>query len=147
MVERQTYTNVPVYVVCLRDGGHSQTLLRNYLLPMSSNLEQKNAPDAGVEHTSTTAPVPPVDSEPAAAEPSGMAMSDTAGNMSWCGLDQPAPLRHGTCTTQNRLPWRYQNFALLADTSPPGIWNAWLGLCICHHFISCLYTIFLGSIV
>ena len=104
MVERWPYPNLPVYVVYCRDGeGHSQTLHRNYLLPIGSNLEQneKDALMAGVEHTSTSAPVPPVDSEPAYAEPSGMTTSDTAGNTSQGGLDQTAPLRPGTCTTQN----------------------------------------------
>ena len=39
-VEKWPYPNVPVYVVCLRDGeGCSQTLHRNYLLPISSNIE------------------------------------------------------------------------------------------------------------
>ena len=40
VVEKQPYPNVPVYVVCPRDGeGHSQTLHMNYLLPISSNPE------------------------------------------------------------------------------------------------------------
>ena len=76
---------------------------------------------AGVEHTSTSAPVPSVDSEPADTELSGTAMLDTMGNMSHGSPDQPALLRHGTQTTQKQLPWKYQNFALLADTNPSGI--------------------------
>ena len=41
IVEKQPYPNVPVYVVHPRDGeGHSQTLHRNYLLPINSNIEQ-----------------------------------------------------------------------------------------------------------
>ena len=150
MVKKWPYPIIPVYVVCPRDGeGCSQTLHRNYLLPISPNLEQteKDVPMAGVEHTSTSAPAPSVGSEPTDAELSGMATLDTTGNMSQDSLDQPAPLRHGTHTTQNQLPWRYQNFALLADTSPPSIWDVWVGLCICLHFISCLYTIFMVSIV
>ena len=79
---------------------------------------------AGVEHTSTSTPVPYVDSEPADSEPSGTATSDTTGNMSQGSPDQPAPLRCGTFATQNQLSWRYQNFALLADTSLPGILDA-----------------------
>ena len=149
-MERWPYPNVPIHVVGPRDGeGCSQTLHRTYLLPISSNLEQneKDAPMTGVELTSTSAPLPPVDSKPADAELSGMATSDTSGNTSQGGPDQPAPFRCGTCTNQNQLPWRYQNFALLADTSLPSIWDAWVGLCICLHFISCLYTIFLGSTV
>ena len=36
--EKQPYPNLPVYVVCPRDGeGCSQTLHRNYLLPINSN--------------------------------------------------------------------------------------------------------------
>ena len=152
VVERWPYPNVPVYVVCPRDGERqSQTLHRNYkyLLPINPNLEQteKDAPMAGVEHTSTSAPVPSVDSEPADTEPSRMAMSDTTGNTSQGSLDQLAPLRCGMHTTWNQLPWRYQNFALLADTSPSSIWDAWVCLCICLHLISCLYTISMGSIV
>ena len=137
-----------VYVVCPRDGkGHSWTLHRNYLLPISPNLEwdEKDAPMAGVDHTTTSAPVSSVDSEPADIEPSGMTTSDTTGNTSQGSPDQPAPLRYHTYTTWNQLPWRYQNFAVLADTSLPSIWDAWIGLCICLHFISCLYTIFVGS--
>ena len=110
VVERWPYPNVPVYVLCSRDGeGCSQTLHRNYVLPISSNTEQneKDVPMAGVQHTSTSAPVPSVDSEPADEEPSEMVMSDTAGNMSQGGPDQPALLRCSTCTTQNELPWKH----------------------------------------
>ena len=40
VVEKWPYPNVPVYVVCPRYGeGHSWTLHRNYLLPISPNLE------------------------------------------------------------------------------------------------------------
>ena len=150
VVEKWPYPNVPVYVVCPREGeGHSWTLHRNYLLPISSNLEhnEKDAPVAGVEHTKTSTPAPSVDNEPADAEPSRMVTSSTAGNMSQDSPDQPAPLRCGTHTTWNWLPWRYWNFGLLADTSLPSIWDAWVGLCICLHFISCLYTVFWGSMV
>ena len=142
--------NVPVYVVHPRDGeGCSWTLHRNYLLPISPNLEQtkKDAPVAGVEHTSTSAPVPSVGSEPTDAEPSRIGTLDTTGNTSQSSPHQPAPLRHGTHTTQNQLPWRYWNFALLTDTSLPGILDACIALCICLHLISCLYTILMGSIV
>ena len=48
---------------------------------------------------------------------------------------------------RNQLPWKYWNFALLADTSPPTIWDVWVGLCICLHVISYLYTIFMGTMV
>ena len=132
-----------------RDGeGCSWTLHRKYLLPISSNIEQdeKYAPIAGVENTTTLTPAPPVDSEPADAGPSGMVTSSTTGNTPQGSLGQPAPLRHGTQTTQNWLPWRYWNFGLLADTSLSGIWDALVG-CVCLHVISCLHTIFWGSTV
>ena len=39
IVENWPYPNVPVYVECPRDGdGCSQTLHRNYLLPINSNI-------------------------------------------------------------------------------------------------------------
>ena len=47
VVEKWPYPNVPVYVVHPRDReGYHQTLHRNYLLPISSNIEQneKDAP-------------------------------------------------------------------------------------------------------
>ena len=41
VVEKWPYPNVPVYVVCpWNREGCSQTLNRNYLLPISPNLEQ-----------------------------------------------------------------------------------------------------------
>ena len=40
-MEQWPYPTLPVYVVHPRDGeGHSQALHRNYLLPISNNLEQ-----------------------------------------------------------------------------------------------------------
>ena len=148
VVEKCSYPNIPVYVVCPRDGeGHSWTLHRNYILLISSNLEQdeKDTPVAGVESTNTWTPAPSVNSEPADAGLSGMVTSSAAGNTSQVGPDQPAPLRHGTWTTQIWLPWRYQNFSLLADTSLSGIWDALVSLCVCLHVIFCLYTIFWGN--
>ena len=58
VVDRWLYPSVPVYVVCPRDGeGSSWTPHRNYLLPISPNLEQAkdDAPVVGVEHTRTSA--------------------------------------------------------------------------------------------
>ena len=150
VVERQPYPNVPVYVVHPRDGeGCSQTLHRNYLLPISPNLEQAgdDMPVAGIEQMRTSAPMPSIDSEPTEPELSGMAALDMTGNTSQGSQDQPAPLRCGTHATWNQLPWWYHNFALSADISPPSILDAWVRLCICLHMISCLYTIFVGSIV
>ena len=110
VVEKQPYPNVSVYVVCPRDGeGHSQTLHRNYLLPISPKLEQgkMDKPMVGVGNDTSPNPVPPVDDTPVAAGPSGMVTSSSAGSIPQGSLDQPAPLRHGTLTTRNQLPWRY----------------------------------------
>ena len=150
VVEKWPYLDVPVYVVHPRDReGCSQTLHRNYLLPINSNIRQdeKDAPMAGVENNNTSSPAPPVNSEPSDAGPSGMVTPSAAGNTPQGSPDQPALLRHGTQKTWNWLPWRYQNFGLLAATSPPGIWDALVGLCIYLHVISCLYTIFWGCTV
>ena len=111
-MEKWPYPNVPVYVVCPRDGeGHRQTLHRNYLLPISSNLEQgeMDKPMVGVGNDTSLTLVPPVDDAPVEAEPSGMVTSSSAGSTPQGSPDQPAPLRHGTQTTRNQLPWRYCN--------------------------------------
>ena len=150
VVEKWPYPDVPVYVVHTRDGeGCSQTLHRNYLLPINSKIgqDEMDAPVAGVENNNTSTPMPPVNSEPSDAGPSEMVTSGVAGSTSQGSPDQPAPFWCGTWTTQNWLPWRYQNFSLLADTSLSGIWDALVGLCICLHVISCLYTICWGSTV
>ena len=100
VVENWPYPNVPVYVVCPRDGeGHTWTLHRNYLLPINPNIWQgeKDAPIAGVENNKTSTPVPPVDSDPADAGPSGMVTPSTAGSTLQGSPDQPPPLR---CSTQ-----------------------------------------------
>ena len=58
VVEWPAYPNLPVYVVCPRDGeGCSWTLHRNYLLPISNNVEQ-----AGDEPINKLTVVPPADS-------------------------------------------------------------------------------------
>ena len=110
IVEKWPYPNVPVYVICPRDGrGHSQTLHRNHLLPISSNLEQgkMDKPMVGVGTDTSPTPVPPVDDASVEAEPSGMVTSSSAGSTPQGSPDQPAPLRHGTQTTRSQLPWRY----------------------------------------
>ena len=71
-MEKQPYPDVPVYVVCPRDGeGCSLTLDTNYLLPINSNIGQdkKYVPMARVENTNPSTPAPPVDSVPADAGP------------------------------------------------------------------------------
>ena len=83
VVEKWPYPNVPVYVVYPRDGeGCSQTLHRNYLLPISPNLEQSemDKPVAGVGNDTSLTPAPPVTDVPVAAELSGMVTSCLAGS-------------------------------------------------------------------
>ena len=131
VVEKWPYHNVPVYIVLPRDReGCSWALHRNYLLPIGSNIEQgeMDKPMAGVGSTTSPAPVQSVDSVPAGAGSSQMIAPSTAGSTSQGSLDQPAPLNHGTRTTWNQLPWRYQNFGLLPDTGPTGIWD--VSVCI-----------------
>ena len=150
VVEKWPYPDVPVYVVCPRDGeGPSQTLHRNYLLPFNSNIEQgkMGEPMVGVGNNASPTPMPSVDSAPADMGSSGMVTSNMAGSTPRGSPDQPAPLRHSTQTTRNPLPWRYQNFGLVTDTGPTSIWDAWIGLCVSLHIVLCLYTVFWGITV
>ena len=83
VVEKWPYPNVPVYVVCPREGeGCSQTLHRNYLLPNSPNLEQgeMDKPVAGVGNNTSPTPAPPVSDAPVGAEPSGTVTPSTTGS-------------------------------------------------------------------
>ena len=127
VVERWPYPDVPVYVICPRDGkGCSQTMHRNYLLPINSNMEhgEMDKPMTWVGNTTSLTPVSPVDSAPADAGLSRMTPPSTVGGMPQGSPDWPAPLRCGTRTTQNWLPWRYQNFGLQADAGLASIWDA-----------------------
>ena len=104
VVEKWPFPNVPVYVVCPRVGeGCSQTLHRNCLLPINSNMEQgeMDKPMAGVGDTTSPTPVPPVDSVPADAGSSGMTPPSTADSTPQGSPNQPVPLRCGTGTTWN----------------------------------------------
>ena len=63
VVEKRPYPNLPVYVVCPRDGeGHSQTLHRNYLLPISSNMgqDETDGSEDRVDDNTSPTPVPSV---------------------------------------------------------------------------------------
>ena len=114
VVEKQPYPNVPVYVVWPRDGeGHSQTLHRNYLLPISPNLEQSemDKPVVGVGNDTSTTPVPSVSDAPVEAEPSGMVTPSSTGSTPESSPDWPAPPWCGTQTTRNQLPLRYWDMA------------------------------------
>ena len=112
VVEKQPHPNVPVYVVCLRDGkGHSWTLHRNYLLPINPNLEQgeMDKPVVGVGNDTSLTAMPSVGDAPVEAEPSGMVTSSSTGSTAEGSPDQPAQLRDSTLTTRNQLPWRYRD--------------------------------------
>ena len=149
-MEKQPYPNVPVYMVCPRDGeGHSQTLHRNYLLHINSNIVQgkMDKPMVEVGNDISPTPGPSVDNAPAGAGSSGMVTSSMTGSTPQGSPDGPAPLRCSTQTTRNWLPWRYRNFGLLEDTGLTGIWKALVGLYVCLHIMFCLYSIFWGSIV
>ena len=83
VVEKWLYPSVPVYVVCPRDGeGCSQTLHRNYLLPISPNLEQGELDEsvAGAGNDTSPTPVPYVSSAPVEVELPGMVTSSSTGS-------------------------------------------------------------------
>ena len=92
VVEKWPYPDLPVYVVCPRDReGHGQTLHRNYLLPINSNMGKDEA-DVSEERVKNTTSLTPV--------PSASSSTQTS-------PDQPAPVRCDIWTTRNQLPWRY----------------------------------------
>ena len=65
VVEKLPYPDLPVYVVCPRDGeGHSWTLHRNYLLPINSNMGQNetDGSEDRVKNNTSLTPVPSVSS-------------------------------------------------------------------------------------
>ena len=64
VVEKLPYPFIPVYVVCLRDGeGCSQTLHRNYLLPINPNMGQGKADESEerIENNTSLTPAPSAD--------------------------------------------------------------------------------------
>ena len=127
VVEKWPYPDLPVYVVCPRDGeGCSQTLHRNCLLAISSNMGQDETDGSGdrVENNTSPTPVPSV---------SGSTQSSP---------DQPAPVRCGILTTRGQLPWRYQNFGLSADPESTSIQDAQVDLCVCLCILVWLYNTF-----
>ena len=127
VVEKWPYPNLPVFVVCPRDGeGCGQTLHRNYLLPINSNMGQDEA-DGSEERVKNTTSLTPVPS---------------ASNSTPNSPDQPAPVRHSIWTTRNQLPWTYQNFGLLTDARPTGIQDAQVDLHVCLHILAWLYNTF-----
>ena len=127
VVEKWPYPDLLVYVVCPRDEeGCSQTLHRNYLLPISSNMgqDETDGSEDRVKNNTSLTLVPSV--------------SDSTQS----GPDQPAPVGHGIQTTRGQLPWRYQNFGLLTDTGPTSIWDARVDPQVCLHILIWLYKTF-----
>ena len=127
VVEKQPYPNLPVYVVHPRDGeGHSRTLHRNYLLPISSNMgqDETDEPEDRVKNDTALTPAPSV------------------GSSTQSSPDQPAPVRCGIQTTRGQLPWRYQNFGLLSDAGPTDIWDVKVDLHVCLCILIWLYNTF-----
>ena len=85
VVKKWPYPKLPVYVVCPRNGeGHSQTLHRNYLLPINSDMGQDEADGAKERVKNNTSPSP----------------APSASNSTQNSPDQPAPVRHGIQTTR-----------------------------------------------
>ena len=118
VLEKWPYPNVPVYVVCPRDWeGCSQTLHRNYLLPISPNIQQSkmDKPVVGVGNDTSLTPVPPVDMM----HHLGTALEPL----------EPASLE-------------ISRYSLLDDAGPTSIWYAWVGLHIGLFMVFCLHTIF-----
>ena len=76
------------------EEGHNWSLHRNYLLPISPNLEQSEMekPVAGVENDTLLTPVAPVSDAPAGGEPSVVVTSSSAGSTPENSPDQPAAL-------------------------------------------------------
>ena len=161
VVEQWPYPNLPVYVVYPRNReGCSQTLYRNYLLPISNNLEQ-----AGDEPIDQLTPVPSAESGLPADRPTerlpesqpglhtkqadpvnlnltGSTTSDTMTDNPQAGHNQPAPLQQSAHTTMNQIPWRYQNFALQQNTTNPGAFDVWDSIHTCLHLMVGLYNAF-----
>ena len=128
VMERGPIPNVPVYVVCPRDGeGCIQTLHRNYLLPISPNLEQSkmDKPVAGVGNDTSVTPVPPVSDAPVGVNCLG-----------W--LPQAQQAAHQKIVQIDLLP---SGMALKVDDAGlTGIWDTWVGLCISLYMVFCLCT-------
>ena len=129
--------------------GTARPYIGTICFPSTLNIEQDkmDEPMTGVGNNISRTPAPSVDNVPAGAGWSGMVTSSMTGSTPQGSPDEPAPLRHGTQATRNQLPWRYWNFGLLADAGLTGIWDAWIGLCVCLHIVFCLYTVLWGSTV
>ena len=173
VVKWEPYPNLRVYMVYPRDReGCSWTLHRNYLLPISNNLEQVGDENsvAGVEPIDKPTPVLPADSvlpankltesqpeslasllpkqhELVSLEPTGSAASDMVSDESQAGQDQPAPLRISACTMRNQLSWKYWYLALQGNNTTLGAFDVWDGLHTSLHLMVGEYNTFGKSTV
>ena len=128
VVEKWPYPDSPVYVVCPRDGeGHSWTLHRNYLLPISSNMGQDETDGSEDRVKNNTSPT----------------VAPSVSSSTQSSPDQPAPVWCSVRTTRNQIPWRYWSFGLLADTGQTSIWDVtgW-SVHVCLHILVWLYNTF-----
>ena len=173
MVEWQPYPNLPVYLVCPIDGeGHSHTLHRNYLLPFSSNLKQKEwtnsvggeGPSDGPALISHMSDALPVDwltgshlesalnllseqDEPVISEMTGLTSTDPTDRGLQDASDEPILLRQSSISARNQLLSRYQNFALQQNNNFSGVSDICAGLWVCIQIISIVYIILCGNTV
>ena len=168
VVQWLPYPNLPVYVVCPRDGeGHSQILHRNYLLSISNNLgqaeDENSVEGVGPKDEPTPAPqayrellsdglnksqleslpnLPLNQHESVNPELTGLAAPDLASEGSQAGQGHPATLRWRTFMKRNQLPWRYQNFTLQWNNTTCSTFNMWDDLHTCLHCMVGLYSAF-----
>ena len=89
----------------------------------------------------------PKQHEPVDPDSTRLATPDPANDGSQAGQDQPAPLRWSAWMTGNQLPWRYWNFTLQQNNTPPGAFNVWDGVHTCLHLMVDLYNAFGKSTV
>ena len=131
--------------------GFSQTLHRNYLLAINSNIEEgeMDKPMVGDGNNISLTQVPSMDNVPAYMQDClGWLTPSTAGSTPQGSLDQPALLRWWHLNHPESTPmevpefWfvdRYWNDQHLGCMG----WPMW----VCLHIVFCLYTIFCGSTV
>ena len=164
VVEKQPYPNIPVYVVYpTHREVYSQTLHRNYLLPINNNLEQAECDNPVEEVGAINEPIqaPQVDNvlmvdRPTESQPksisnsvpeqhklvnleltglTGLASSDPMNDMHKVEDTTPVPLWWSSRKTRNQLPLRYWDFAVWQNHTPPGTKDWWVGLCICLYIL------------
>ena len=106
--------------------GTAEPCIGTILLPISSNMgqDETDGSEDRVDNNTSLTPAPSV---------TGSTQSSP---------DQPAPARCGDQTTRGQLPWRYQNFRLLADPESTSIQDAQVDLHVCLHILVWLCNTF-----